>query len=190
MSSRHLRDDGIVTEPGGLPIHTSRLAMRPMRPDDAATFAAYRSDPIVARYQTWALPFTLDDADRFIAAMTDLTWPVYGEWYQVAIDLEGEMIGDVGVNRSADGTEAGIGYTLAAERHGRGYATEAAAAIVDLLFSEGVRRVSASVDPANVTSVRVLERIGFRHEGTDIASFAVRGALVDDARYAIRNWSP
>ena len=121
----------------GLPFLTDRLAVRAMTADDAPALAAYRSDPDVARFQEWDLPFTLDDARRFIAGMDGLSWPVLDDWYQVAIDLDGRMIGDVGVHRSSDGREATIGYTLAPDQQGHGYATEAVAAVIIHLFADG-----------------------------------------------------
>lgn len=150
---------------------------------DAAALAGYRSDPEVARFQGWNVPFTVEDARRFVDELSGLSWPVLDDWYQIAIDLDGQMIGDVGVHRSADGRVATIGYTLAGEHQGHGYATEAAAAIIDQLFSDGVDVVNASIDPANTASVRVLDRLGFRLESR--STTMVRGESVDDDRYVL-----
>ena len=166
-------------------VATARLVIRAMTDADAPALAAYRGDPEIARYQGWDLPFTVADADRFVAGLADVRWPVFGGWYQCAIDLGGAMIGDIGVNRAPDGREAAIGYTLAPEHHGQGYATEAVGAIVDVLFAEGVQRVKATVDPRNGVSARVLERVGFGYEGRDVGSEIVRGELVDNDRYVL-----
>ena len=62
---------------------------------------------------------------------------------------------------------ATIGYTLSTDHQGKGYATEAVAAIVRwLLTVKKVHRVTATIDPANLASARVLERSGFRYIGT------------------------
>lgn len=164
---------------------TARLVLRVMEPGDALIFTAYRNDVDIARFQGWPTPFTLDDAELFITAQADLTWPVCGGWYQVALEREGLMIGDVGVNRSADGREATIGYTLARRHHRHGYATEAVSAMVDLLFSEGVERVRATTDPDNRASAGVLRRVGFRYQGRDLTTEPGPGEGVDEDRYVV-----
>lgn len=168
-----------------LPIRSERLVIRAMRADDAPVFAAYRDDPVIAKYQDWDLPYTVADAERFVEEQSRLTWPALGEWIQLAVVHDGEMIGDVAVGRSADGHTASLGYTFAAIHHGRGFATEAAATVVDRLFAEGVHRVAATADPHNHASARVLERIGFRYEGRAVASAFVRGEWLDEDRYAV-----
>ena len=171
--------------PPPLPIRTERLLLRPFAVEDAPTFAAYRNDPDVAHLQDWDLPYTEEDARRMIDSMAALDWPVLGEWFQLAIEQDGRMIGDVGVHRSVTGLRATLGYTLAREHQGRGFATEAVAAVVDRLFTENVHRVVATVDPQNHASALVLDRLGFRYEGRDVASMLVRGECVDDDRYAL-----
>ncbi len=79
-----------------------------------------------------------------------------------------------------------IGYSMSPAHQGRGYATEAAGALVDRLFDRlHVHRVAATLDPANVSSARVLERLGFRYEGRGVKAAYVRGEWADDDRYAI-----
>jgi len=171
--------------PPALPIRTERLLLRPFDVADAPVLAAYRNDPVVARLQDWHLPYTEVDARRMIDTQLVLTWPACGEWFQLAIEHAGRVVGDVGVGRSADGTTATLGYTLTAADQGRGFATEAAGAVVDVLFGEGVHRVVATVDPQNDASAMVLDRLGFRYEGRDLSSALVRGEWLDDDRYAL-----
>ena len=154
-----------------------------MERHDAPALAGYRSDPDVAQYQGWDVPFTLDDAVRFVDGIARLSWPVLDDWYQIAIDLDGRMIGDVGVHQSADGREATIGYTLAREHQGVGYATEAVAAVIEHLFAAGTERINASIDPANTASARLLDRLGFRLVLRTTA--VVRGDTVPDHQYVL-----
>jgi RimJ/RimL family protein N-acetyltransferase len=164
---------------------TARLVLRAMRPGDAAALAAYRNDPETARHQGWDLPFTDKAAAHFVEEQAASPWPVRGDWVQLAIEHDGAMIGDVAVRHSDDGLQATIGYTLAPSQRCHGYATEAVGAVVDLLFSEGVHRVSASLDPDNVASARVLDRLGFRYEGRAVSAADVRGEWLDDDQYAL-----
>jgi len=71
-----------------LPAETPRLILRPFHETDIAAFAAYRSDPEVARYQGWDIPYTLTQATEFVAAMQRAQPGVPGEWYQVAITIK------------------------------------------------------------------------------------------------------
>ena len=169
-----------------LPIATDRLVLRRFRGDDAEVLAAYRSDPDVARFQSWAAPYAVDAARRLIDAQSLRDGPTRGEWIQIAIEREGALVGDVAVELSDDGLTVTIGYTVAPEHQGRGLATEAVGAVVDRLFEElAVHRVQASLDPRNGASARVVERLGFVHEGTTVASVMQDGEWTDDARYAL-----
>jgi aminoglycoside 6'-N-acetyltransferase len=169
-----------------LPIATARLVLRRFREEDAEVLAAYRSDPDVARYQSWAAPYGVVAARSLLDAQSMLEGPTRGEWIQIAVERDGHLIGDVAVELGADGLTATIGYTVATAHQGRGLATEAVGAIVDRLFDElAVERVQASLDPRNTASARVVERLGFVHEGTAVASVLHDGEWTDDARYAL-----
>ncbi len=148
-------------------IRTDRLVLRDLTDLDADDLVEYRNDQQTASLQDWPLPYTHDRARAVIGGAAEAEWPVSGDWYQVGIEYESRLAGDLGVGRSADGLQAEIGYTLAPWSRGRGLATEAVAAILDLLFSEGVHRVVAGVDPAN-------RCVG---EGVAAAGFPARGAL-------------
>jgi RimJ/RimL family protein N-acetyltransferase len=169
-----------------LPLHTPRLTLRAFTPADATTFAAYRNDAEVARLQDWELPVTEAAALEFVTAQSAVSGPVQDDWVQLAVEHEGELVGDVAVGLDAGGRRAMIGYTLRRDRQGAGLAREAVSAVVDALFDKvGVHRVAATLDPRNVASARLLEQLGFRYEGCARAAAPVRGAWEDDDRYAM-----
>jgi RimJ/RimL family protein N-acetyltransferase len=122
-----------------------------------------------------------------IDEMDGLNGPVPGDWVQLAIDdIDGTLVGDLAVYVDTDIRTAMIGYTLDPAHQGRGYAVEAAGALVDRVFDRlHVHRVAATLDPKNVTSARVLEQLGFRYEGCGVKAAYVRGEWADDDRYAI-----
>ena len=68
-------------------LETPRLILRPFRDSDLESFAAYRSDPEVERYQGWEAPYSVDKAAEFIAEMKHKQPAIQGEWYQLAIEL-------------------------------------------------------------------------------------------------------
>lgn len=170
-----------------LPLSTDRLDIRMMRSSDLPRFVAYRNDPAIGRFQDWELPFTEAAAARIVDGQAGFDGPTDGEWVQLAVDLRatGEVVGDVAVHLRGGGTTATIGYTFAAEHHGKGYATEAVAAVVDALCAAGVHRFVASLDPLNIPSMRVLEAVGFTFECLAASAELVRGEWVDDLRYSL-----
>ena len=174
-----------MTEFPILPLATPRLTLRALRSSDASIQAAYRNDPEVYRYQDWAVPVTLEATERFVAEQSAVRGPRAGDWVQIAIEHQGELVGDVAVGLDSTGKLATIGYTLRADRQRQGYATEAVGGVIDALFERGLRRAAATLDPENVASAMLVERLGFRYEGRAIGAAYVRGAWVDDDRYAI-----
>lgn len=106
---------------------TPRLEIRRFRLDDARLFAAYRSDPEVARYQGWEVPYPLAAAERFITALEQSHPRTPGEWFQFALARrdDGELVGDCAARPGADDPRiVEIGFSMACGHQGRGYGTE------------------------------------------------------------------
>ncbi|TWD79132.1 RimJ/RimL family protein N-acetyltransferase [Kribbella amoyensis] len=164
---------------------TERLTVRRFRADDAAVFAAYRSLPEVARYQSWDAPYPLDQA---IEAVRDFAAgdPDAPGWFQYAIDRDGELIGDIGVNLYDNLRQAELGFTLDPRYQGQGYATEAVGALIDHLFRQrDLHRISAECDARNGPSARLLERLGFRREGRRVENSWFKGEWADDLLFGL-----
>jgi aminoglycoside 6'-N-acetyltransferase len=176
---------------GGMRIVTERLVVRRFVTGDAPVFAAYRSDPDVARYQSWDAPVSTMDASRQVALFAAADENAPG-WFQYAVELRaGEvLIGDIGVGRHENGMQADLGFTLARPYQGHGYATEAVRCVLDRLFSNGIRLVSAECDARNLASARLLERLGFRREGLRIEHTWIKGEWTDDLLFGLlaRDW--
>jgi aminoglycoside 6'-N-acetyltransferase len=168
-------------------LRTERLVLRRFTDADAETLAAYRSEPDVARYQGWEAPFGVDRAREFIATLARTHPDTPGEWFQLAIDAHGRHIGDVAL--FVDGDEprlARIGFTLAPQAQGHGYASEAVTAVLDYLFvARGKHRVSADCDARNARSAALLERIGMRREAHHLANGWWKGEWTDEYVYAV-----
>jgi RimJ/RimL family protein N-acetyltransferase len=155
-------------------LETERLTLRRFGAPDVDAFASYRAEPEVARYQSWQ-DYTREDAERFITEMSRADPGVPGEWFQFAIEEResGHLIGDCAlVLDTADAPTAQIGYTLDPAFTGRGYATEAAAALIGYTFDGlGVERVHAIADARNHPSIAVAERLGMRGIATVRTTF-------------------
>lgn len=175
-------------------LSTPRLHLRSFVLRDLDAFVAYRSDPAVARYQGWSLPYTREQGQALIEEMMHKPLDVQGEWLQVAIEQResGALIGDCAFGvRDRRGQQAEIGYTLARGFQGRGYATEAITRLLQYLFDErGLHRVHASCDTENRASIRLLERLGMRREAHFIENYWDNGQWTSEYLYAIlaREW--
>lgn len=163
---------------------TPRLTLRTFRDDDLSKYAALNEHPEVVRW-LGGKPLTREHSDSI------------AEWAQDLYARQG--IGLLAVERLADGEFIGmcglhhlrsypddveIGWRLAYEHWGNGYATEAATAWLDLAFGPlGLTRVISTTDPPNVRSLAVMRRLGmsFDHEGR----VEDEGILFDAVVYSI-----
>jgi RimJ/RimL family protein N-acetyltransferase len=175
-------------------IVTERLRLRPFQVDDLEAFVAYRTDPEVARYQSWDDSYSMTDAQSFLASQRQLELGQPGEWLQLAIvdRRTGSLCGDCAVRVEIDPpATAEIGVTLARSRQSEGLATEALAAVVTALFEhQGMHRVFAEADDRNTAVRRLLERLGFRCEARLVEADWFKGEWSTLCVYAIldREW--
>jgi RimJ/RimL family protein N-acetyltransferase len=174
---------------------SDRLVLRRFAQRDVHAFVAYRSRPEVARFQSWDAPYPIAEGMAMISALLGEHPDTPGEWFQYAVALRstGELIGDCAAKTDADDPrQAEIGFTFAPAHQGRGYATEAARALLAYLFGERAKhRVRACCDARNAASARVLERLGMRLEGRLRESTWMKGEWTDDLLFAMldREWA-
>lgn len=175
--------------------NTSRLHIRPLCIDDKESVFSYRSDPDTYKYLS-LVPKSIDDIENFIVHSSPLV-NVPGTWFQLGIieRATNRLIGDIGIHFPANDPQHGqaeIGYTLHKDFRGRGYATEALSAVVDYLFNTlGKHRITAHIDPNNPSSIKLIERLGFRKEAHFVEGFFFHEKWVDDLVYALlaREWN-
>jgi aminoglycoside 6'-N-acetyltransferase len=148
---------------------SQRLTIRRFKADDAAAFAAYRSDPHVARYQAWEAPYSIERAIRFIESLEGASPGVPGSWFQFAVALNPTdlLIGDCGLCPTRrDPSHAELGFTFAKAYQGKGYASEAVRRLMEYAFTSlALRRVFAITQIQNSAANRLLKRIGFEWKG-------------------------
>jgi aminoglycoside 6'-N-acetyltransferase len=168
---------------------TDRLLIRRFRSDDASSLAAYRSDPTVARFQSWDIPFTNAQAQAFIDSFGAANPDTAGEWFQFAVveAATGAHVGDVAAGVDThDPRLATIGVTLATSAQGRGYAGEAVAWLLDYLFLEREKhRVTADCDVRNDKAAALLDRLQMRCEAHHLQSAWWKDEWVDECVYAV-----
>jgi len=169
-------------------IKSDRLMMRQLRIEDADSVFAYRSNAVVNQYQGW-IPTTINDVRDFITNKVSPEINLPGTWVQFVIIIKdnNQLIGDIGIHfLDSDAFQVELGCTLNKDHHGKGYATEALKEIINYLIDEwNKHRIIASIDPRNLPSVSLFERLGFRKEAHFRESYFMNGEWQDDLVYAI-----
>lgn len=174
---------------------TDRLILRPLQHIDLRLFVQYRSDPEIAKFQYWDIPYTEEKAAKLIEEMNRIQPGTQGEWYQIAIELKTihQLIGDCAFCILAeDSQQAEIGFTLARQYQGKGYATEAMKRLLDYLFGEmNLHRVRAICHVDNLASAKLLQRLGMRREAHFVENIWFKGEWISEYWYGIlqREWT-
>ena len=155
-------------------IASERLLLRPWRDDDADFLLDLESRWEVVRF-LGARPQTMgsrEDALASIARRRAIDDPIHGIW-AITQAADGRVVGNlllkpipVSAGEPSGGpTEVEIGWHLHPEAWGHGYATEAAAAVLDDASSRGLAKVLAVTHPDNHASQAVCRRLGMTHLG-------------------------
>jgi RimJ/RimL family protein N-acetyltransferase len=151
-------------------LRTERLLLRPWREEDLQPFAALNADPAVMEY----FPATLTRAESDVRAErfdSDIQRLGYGFW---AVEIPGEapFIGFVGLDETDEGMPFSpaieVGWRLAREHWGQGYASEGARVALAFGFEQlALEQIVALTAAGNVRSRRVMERLGMRRDPAD-----------------------
>lgn len=173
-----------------LPLRTDRLLLRPFADDDLDAFHAMFGRAEVVRYLYWE-PRTLDESREALERVkTMISFEGKGPGIRLAAVLpeSGTVVGDVSLRRVSDEVhrQGEVGYVIHPDHQGRGYATEATAAMIEIGFRDiGMHRIRATADARNAASVRVMEHLGMRREAHFVESEFVKGEWTDEVVYAI-----
>jgi RimJ/RimL family protein N-acetyltransferase len=169
-------------------ILSEKLVLRRFVARDAQVLSSYRSDPEVARYQSWET-CSLEEAQRFVESLQDLAPGTPGQWFQFAVSRtpSGMLIGDCALRCTRhDPRQAEVGFTMATAHQGQGLASEAVRSLVTYAFSTlDLHRVFAIVDVRNARAQRVLERLKFRQEGHFVENAWFKGSWSSEFLYAV-----
>jgi RimJ/RimL family protein N-acetyltransferase len=152
---------------GEVILETERLLMRPWRDDDRAAFTALAHDPRVVQYVHGGTPYAEHEIDEFLGRQSRQL-AEHGVCMGALVEKASDrVVGVAGIQPLGTTGDLEIGWWLATDVWGRGYATEAGRAAMDhVLVTLGRPRVLAIIHPDNMPSKRVAARLGMRHEGT------------------------
>ena len=163
--------------------------LRPFEDGDFDAFYTIQSDEESARW-LYNEPRTLEQS-RELLERKIASDRFFGErdWLSAAVIARetGQLVGDVSLQwGSEEHKTAEIGFIFDRTHHGRGYATEAARAILALAFDGlGFHRVVGRLEPRNTASARVLEKLGMRFEAHLVENEWVKGEWQSELIYAI-----
>jgi RimJ/RimL family protein N-acetyltransferase len=173
-----------------LPIETSRLRLRAPEPEDLAPLHAIQSRDEVVRWLYWDVRSVEDvsrSLDRQINQDRSKELALVAE-----LGATGELVGHLTLTLGPpEHRQAEIGFMFHPDHQGHGYATEASEAVVRLAFETyGLHRVYGRLEPRNVASARVLEKLGMRREAHLVENEWVKGEWQSEAVYALlaREW--
>ena len=144
-------------------LETDRLAVRHFRAEDLDGLATIAADPEVMRYVGDGRPVTREQARQWIEkSLLNYGRHGFGSFAVTPKDDDGGLIGYCGlVNPTPEG-EAEIIYGFAKTLWGRGLARELAGPLLSFGFGRGLRRIIATIDPDNLASIRVVEKLGMK----------------------------
>lgn len=171
-----------------LPIRTARLTLRPFATADFPAYADYQGRDDVYRYLYAQAPTGEALAQQFRQVL-EAPFERDGDKLTLAVtrDEDGAVLGEVLLKlASTAALQCEVGYVFHPGYGGKGYATEAAGAMIDAGFSQlGFHRIFARLDAANAGSIGVVERLGLRREAHLIQNDCFNGVWGDEFIYAV-----
>jgi RimJ/RimL family protein N-acetyltransferase len=195
-AARPLRSDSSLCEhelelelrPPPRRIETERLELRPFEPGDLAAVHDIHRRPEMVRWLYEDAARTLDEDRPWLEGrIRRVRFGQSGDGLGFAAVRDGTVIGDLSLTlSSAEHRQGEIGFLIHPDHQGRGYATEAAGALLELAFGTfGLHRVVGRLEARNVASARVLEKLGMRREAHLVENELVKGEWQSEAIYAV-----
>jgi len=150
-----------------LKLETERLILRMYHLDDFEDHFKLCADPDVMRYLIGGKPMSRFEAWRHMAFLVG-HWELLGYGYFAAEEkATGRFVGRIGFTNPEGWPGFEIGWTIAPEFQGRGFATEGGKFLLQYAFNEmGRDHVISVIHPDNKPSIRVAERLGEKLEGS------------------------
>lgn len=167
-------------------IETNRLLIREFVQQDLEQVHAYASDPVVATYMIWG-PNSIEETEAFISMTLSMQQEYPRKSFELAVvhKQANTLIGGCGIHIVQPG-QGEIGYCFHKNAWGQGFATEAAAALLDFGFHTlDLHRIYATCRPANIGSGRVMQKIGMKYEGHLREHMWHKGKWHDSYQYSI-----
>lgn len=168
-------------------LKTERLYLRKLTHTDANEILALRGNPQTMKYIPRPLAVNLDDAIAHIDMINKKIEENLAINWGITVKGNDKIIGFIGHYRiQPENYRAEIGYMLLPDEQGKGYATESIKAVIEYGFNEiNLHSIEAVIDPDNIASERVLQKIGFIKEAHILENEYFNGKFWDTVIYSI-----
>lgn len=175
------------------PVLGERVILDLLGAADLDALHTIQSDPHICQYLLYEPRTREQVAETIVRDSAATRLEKKGDHIQPAIRLpDGTLLGTMYFTITSEDDETGeIGWVLAKDAQGKGYAREAAALVLDLAFGPvGLHRVAAELDPRNAASIALCLRLGMREEAHFVEHMMFKGAWADTGIYGIldREW--
>jgi len=181
----------LITNFSPFPIlETDRLVLRTLTHADAPEMFRYRSSETIMKYIARPRAKTIEDAIVLIDRINTNVANNEGINWGITLNGSEKTIGYIGyMSFRKEDYRAEIGYLLSDEFHRQGIMQEAIRAVLAYGFNEiGLHSVSANVDPENIASLSILEKIGFKREAYFREDFYYDGKFLDSVILSLLGW--
>lgn len=170
-------------------LETRRLILREIRPDDVKEVFDIRANEDVMKYFGKDPLKSVKEAEELIKLTKESLINKEGIRWGITIKGRDKIIGSGGIWRILKQHLRGeIGYELSPEFWQKGIMSEAISEMIRFSFDHmNLHTIEANLDPANIASVKLLEKAGFEKEGHTKESYYYNGAFSDTAVYSIFN---
>jgi [ribosomal protein S5]-alanine N-acetyltransferase len=177
----------VIEFPADPTVETSRLTIRLVTQADLPALLEYNSDDAVTRYLPYASWKGMADAQEWLGRAEARLAAREALQFVAVLRETGSIIGSCLLfHFDEPSRRAEVGYLLGRAHWGAGYMFEAMHALADFAFTQmNLRRLEAEIDPRNAASAKLLERLGFAHEGHLRERWDLKGELSDSGLYGL-----
>ncbi len=166
---------------------TERLALRPLCTDDVQSVYKYSSDFENTKYMMFLPNESVAETQSFLQSV-DVEWnKAKPAFYEFAVLLNNFQIGAVGLYLDKTRSQGSIGWILDRDYHNKGYATEAAQAVISFAkHSLRLQKIIAQCDYRNIASQRVMEKLGMTlTDANGVRTYAKRNETATELTYVL-----
>lgn len=167
-------------------LHTERILLRKVEPSDAWFILDFFKNDEATKYMLYHF-YNLDEVQEQMLYYKNQYENGTGCYWLMQHKQTNESLGVIGLhNFCKEHKKAELGFWILPKYNNKGYTTEAAKAVINFCFTQlQLNRIEATVETENIASIKVLEKLGFTHEGTFREFEMNNGRLIDLMMYSI-----
>ncbi len=168
-------------------LETDRLILRKLKYEDKMDIIEYAKNPKVAEFVVWEPHQNEMDTIDFLNMIYDSYTKNLGGSWGIELKENNKIIGTAGfVKYDSCNFKAELGYALSYDHWNKGIITEACKKIIEVGFNQlELNRIEARCMPLNLNSIRVLEKLKFKFEGTLLQSMVIKEKISDIKLFAL-----